>query len=503
MAFIDGTALNVALPALQKDLGASGGDLLWIVNAYALMLAALLLVGGSLGDHYGRKRVYMYGILLFMGASLVCGFAPSTGVLIGARAIQGIGGALMVPGSLAIISAYFSDSERGKAIGTWSAFTTLTSVAGPLLGGFLAEHGLWRGVFFINVLLAIPAIYALVRHVPESMDEEAQKQLDIPGAVLATLGLAGFTYGFIEGGQRGFDNPAVIVSLMVGILGLILFVVVEWRSSHPMMPLRLFKSRTFAGTNLLTLLLYGALGGALFFLPLNLVQVQGYRETAAGLTLLPFSLLLMLLSRWAGGLVDRYGPRLPLIIGPSIVAVAFILLSMVGMTGGVNDYWTTFFPGIAVFGIGMGITVAPLTTAVMGSVPQHNAGIASGVNNAVSRSSQVLATAVMGGIALVLFSSALLSNPAVQALPETAQTQLKANAADLGNTAIPDELNETEQADVRGAINQSFVDMFRVITWIAAGMALASAGFAALLVEPKLRPAKDVQADRAISTETG
>lgn len=493
MAFISGSALNVALPAIQADLRATGADLLWIVNSYALLLASLILVGGSLGDHYGRKRVYLIGIVMFAVTSLICGIAPTTEILILARVAQGIGGALMVPGSLAIISAYFDDSSRGKAIGTWSAVTTLMSVAGPILGGFLAENGLWRLVFFINIPLAIAAIFALVVYVPESYDDEAPRQLDLVGAILATVGLAGFTFGFIEGPQRGFDNPLILGSIIGGIIALVLFIVNEARSDHPMMPLRLFRSRTFSGANLLTLLLYGALGGALFFLPLNLVQAQNYSPTVAGFTLLPLSLMLVILSPLMGGVVDRYGPRLPLIVGPVLVAGAFFLLASVGLTAGQDDYWTTYFPAILVFGIGMGITVAPLTTSVMGSVPQHNAGIASGINNAMSRSSQVLATAVMGGIALLLFSQALMSHPSVENLPETAQVDLRSRADDLAGTTPPEGLEETTADAVREAVRASFVETFQIIMLIAAGMSLASAILAGIFVESTLRTNDDHQ----------
>lgn len=486
MAFIGGSALNVALPAIQRDLGANGADLLWIVNSYALLLAALILVGGSLGDHYGRKRIYGIGIIIFGITSFICGIAPSTEILIASRVAQGIGGALMVPGSLAIISAYFDDSKRGWAIGMWSAFTMMTSVAGPILGGWLAEIGLWRFVFFINIPLGICALLALMIYVPESYDEEASKELDYPGAILATLGLAGFTFGFIEGPQRGFDNPVVLFSIIGGIAALIAFIWDERRSDHPMMPLVLFRSRTFSGANLLTLLLYGALGGALFFLPLNLIQVQGYAESVAGFALLPMTVLMVGLSFVMGSVVDRYGARLPLIMGPLFVAVGFVLFSMVGITGGQDDYWTTFFIPICVFGVGMGITVAPLTTSVMGSVPQHNAGIASGINNAMSRSSQVLAVAIMGGIALVLFNQALLTNPGILNLPQNAQDHLSAESANLAGTSVPDTLSEDVRADVQQVIRQSFASTFSVIMLIAAGMSLASAFFAGLLVENNL-----------------
>lgn len=503
MAFIGGSALNVALPAIQRDLGASGADLLWIVNSYALFLASLLLVGGSLGDHYGRKRIYMIGIVIFSATSFICGIAPSTEILIGSRVLQGIGGALMVPGSLAIISAYFDDNKRGWAIGIWSGFTMMTSVAGPVLGGWLAEQGLWRFVFFINIPIGIAAISALISYVPESYDDAAPKELDYAGAILATVGLAGFTFGFIEGPQRGFDNPVILVSIIGGVIAFVAFLLDERYSSHPMMPLSLFSSRTFSGANLLTLLLYGALGGALFFLPLNLIQVQGYAESVAGFSLLPMTVLMVGLSFVMGSVVDRYGPRLPLIIGPLLVCVAFILLSMIGITGGQDAYWTTFFPAICVFGIGMGITVAPLTTTVMGSVPQHNAGIASGINNAMSRSSQVLAVAVMGGVALLLFNQSLLSHPVINALPQATQDQLSAESANLAGTTVPDQLSEDTKNDVRQVINESFADTFRMVMLIAAGMSFMSAIFAGLLVENNLRSQDESTPEQPIESTNG
>jgi EmrB/QacA subfamily drug resistance transporter len=486
MAFIGGSALNVALPVIQRDLGASGADLLWIVNSYLLILAALILVGGSLGDHYGRKRIYMIGIVIFLVTSFICGISPSTEILIAARTAQGIGGALMVPGSLAIVSAYFDDDKRGWAIGIWSGFTMMTSVAGPILGGWLAENGLWRFVFFLNIPLGIAALFSLIKYVPESYDEEAPKELDILGAILATLGLAGFTFGFIEGPQRGFDSPIILFSVIGGVIALIAFIWQENRSDHPMMPLHLFTSKTFSGANLLTLLLYGALGGALFFLPLNLIQVQGYSETVAGFTLLPMTVIMVGLSFVMGNIVDRYGPRIPLIVGPLLVGIAFILFSMIGITSGQDAYWSTFFPAICVFGVGMGITVAPLTTAVMGSVPQHNAGIASGINNAMSRSSQVLAGAIMGGIALILFNQALLSDPAVLALPQTAQDTLAIESANLAGTSAPDTLSESTQDEVRQVVKASFAETFSVLMLIASGMSFASAIFAGLLIEKEL-----------------
>ncbi len=483
MAFIDSSALNVALPALQDDLNATGNQLLWIVNAYALFLAALILVGGSLGDHLGRKRVFMQGIILFASASLVCGFAPSTEILIFARAVQGIGGAMMVPGSLSLISSFFDGANKGQAIGTWSAFATLTTMAGPILGGFLAEYGLWRGVFFINLPIALIALYILRTRVPESRDDEVAAQpLDWLGAFLITIALAGITYGFIEGSGQGWETPLIIFTLGGGFLALGLFIVWEARTPYPMVPLGLFKSMTFSGTNLMTLFLYGALSGALFFLPLNLVQVQGYRQNEAGLAMLPFAIILTLMSRWAGGLVDKYGPRLPLTVGPIITGTGFILFTLPGQTDGFSDYLTSFFPAAVLYGIGMGITVAPLTATVMNAVPQNRSGVASGVNNAVSRSAGVLAIAIMGAIALVFFSDDLSTELAATNLPNEVVTDMKDNADRLANIEIPENLASPQQKEAETAIHRSFIDTFRLMNFIGAGLAWTSALMSALFI---------------------
>jgi EmrB/QacA subfamily drug resistance transporter len=450
-----------------------------------------LLPGGSLGDHYGRKKVYMIGIAVFTVASVLCGITPSPEFLIGARALQGIGGALMIPGSLAIIAAYFDDDTRGKAIGIWSSFTTMTSVAGPLLGGFLAESGLWRAIFFINIPLALLSVVALIRHVPESYDEHAPGQLDYIGALLVACGLAGITFGAIsigEVGIEGFRRADLMGSLLGGIFLMIVFIAWEDHTDTPMLPLKFFKSSTFTGANLLTLFLYGALGAATLFLPLNLVQVQGYGETVAGLALLPFSILLIVLSPRMGDWVDEHGPRLPLVAGPLIVALSFVALAVPGITSGPGAYWWTFLPGSVLLGLGMGMVVAPLTTSVMGSVPQSSSGIASGVNNAMSRSSQVLATAILGGIALIIFSSALQSSLDTLSLPDAARQQLIQNADDLGNTAIPDTLDESTTDDVQEAIHRAFVDMFRVVMILSAVLCVISSLMAAATIKKELKP---------------
>ena len=483
MAFIDGTVVNVALPVLQTELNATASEVQWVVEAYALFLAALILVGGSLGDHFGRRRIFAIGISLFTVASVLCGLSPNVTFLIIMRAIQGVGGALLVPGRLAIISASFDSKQRGRAIGTWSGFTAITSVIGPVLGGGLVQYASWRWVFFINLPIAAIVLIVLFWRVPESRSEvEARQGLDWWGALLATLGLGGIVYGLIESNDLGLSNTLVIAALVGGIVALLLFILVEARSRSPMMPLGLFRSRTFSGANLLTLLLYAALGGSLYFIPFNLIRVQGYPPAAAGAANLPTILILFLLSRWSGGLVTRFGAKLPLIIGPVIAACGFALFAVPGIGG---SYWTTFFPASVVLGIGMAISVAPLTTAVMGAVDTQYAGTASGINNAVSRTAGLIAIAVLGIVVLGVFSGALASNLGVLHLPFDVQSSIIAQQNKLVGIEIPAGLSNATHAAVHSAISASFVTSFRVVMIVASLLALAGALSSLLLIEGK------------------
>ncbi len=407
MAFIDGTALNVALPSLQKSLNASGTDLFWILNAYLLMLASLIILGGSLGDKLGRKKIFITGIIIFICGSVACGFSPDVNFLIAFRSLQGLGGALMIPGSLSIISSSFSAKERGKAIGTWSAVTTMVTVGGPILGGAFADAGLWRYIFFINVPVGIISVLILLFKVNESRDEETGHALDFPGALTSLIGLALLTFGFLRIPDVGFKNPQAYLSLIGGLITLVIFIFIEQHSKHPMMPLKLFKNKTFSGANLLSFFLYAGLTAGILFLSLDLVQAQGYSQFEAGFTLLPFTILMISIARFAGSLADKHGPRWLLIIGPAIAGVGLLLLSFVKQTNGPSAYFTSFFPGIITFGLGMSFTVAPLTTAVMGALPDHYSGTASGINNATTRIAGVFANAILGTLAILFFSGFL------------------------------------------------------------------------------------------------
>src|SRR6266571_6702385 len=470
MVFIDGTVVNVALPALQQNLNASVTDVQWVIEAYTLFLAALLLLGGSLGDEFGRKKIYAIGVTLFALASVWCGLAPNIHQLILARAAQGVGGALLVPGSLAIISATFGEEERGKAIGTWSGATAITTALGPLLGGWLIEHVSWRAVFFLNIPIALVVLCLVILFVAESRDEEDAMQLDLIGATLATLSLGGIVFGLIESSRLGFHSVVVWTTLAGGVLIGAAFVLVEARIRNPMMPLALFRSRNFTGANLLTLFLYAALAGTLFFLPLNLIQVQGYSPTSAGAASLPFILIMFGLSRWSGGLVKRYGSRLPLVIGPIIAGIGFALFIRPGVDG---NYWTEFFPAIVVLGFGMAISVAPLTTTVMNSVRESRAGIASGINNAVSRTAGLLAIAVLGLIMFHAFNKRLDARLNQIPLTPAARQSLNRGRINLAAIEIPGTVDAAIRASIKQAIDESFVFGFRRVMLCGVFLALA------------------------------
>jgi EmrB/QacA subfamily drug resistance transporter len=479
MAFIDGTVVNVALPALQQSFRATLLDVQWVVESYALLLAALLLVGGSMGDRFGRRRVFCWGVALFAVASMGCGFAGTVGQLIFWRAVQGVGGALLVPGSLAIISASFDEQRRGRAIGTWSACTAITTGIGPVMGGWLVEHISWRAIFFINLPLALSVLAIAIWQVPESRDEGGKKSLDWIGAGLTALGLGTLVYGLIESSSLGFGHPSVTSSLGVGAISLALFIVREFYARDPMLPPTLFRSRNFSGANLMTFFLYTALGGSMFFVPLNLIQVQGYSATAAGAAWIPFILILFFLSRWSAGLFKSHGAKLPLVAGPFIAALGYVLFTFPGIGG---SYWTTFFPPVLVLGLGMAVSVAPLTTTVMNAVPKSRAGIASGVNNAVSRIGGLLGIAVLGIVIFYAFNREL--DRRLESLELTAEARLSVDEqrVRLAGSELPSGIDLQTRIALEQAIDQSFVVGFRVVMMTAVGLALASAVCAWIMI---------------------
>ncbi|WP_042364289.1 MFS transporter [Streptacidiphilus neutrinimicus] len=405
LASIDATVVGIALPAIGRDFHVGLADLQWVVTAYTLTLAGLLLVGGSLGDRFGRKKVFLIGVVWFALASLICGFAPNSATLIGARALQGVGAALLTPGSLAIIEASFVPEDRGRAIGAWSGLSGVATAIGPFVGGWLVQAVSWRLIFAINLPLAVVVVVLGIRHVPESRDPAAAEgSVDVTGGALITLGLVGLTYGLIEGPSRGWQSAAVLTSLLGGLALLGAFVWWENRTPHPMLPLSLFSSRQFTATNAVTFVLYGALGGVLFLLPIQLQQVSGYSALEAGVSLLPVTLIMLTLSARSGQLAGRIGPRLQMSVGPCLAGVGIALLSMVGSSG---SYLTEVLPAVVVLGLGLATTVAPLTSTALSSAPAQHAGMASAVNNDVARAAGLIAVAVLPAIAGITGSAYL------------------------------------------------------------------------------------------------
>jgi EmrB/QacA subfamily drug resistance transporter len=474
MAFIDSTVVNVAAPRFQIAFQASVVDVQWVIESYGVVLASLILAGGALGDWMGRRLVFLLGVTVFAAASAACGLAPSIRFLVVARSLQGIGAAMLIPGSLAIISASFDEKSRGQAIGTWSGFTAITTALGPVLGGWLIEHASWRWAFFLNVPMAAAVIVLSLLHVPESRNSRAQR-LDWAGALLATASLAGIVTGLLESSKLGWRNPLVAGSLLGGVIFLILFLWVETRISSPMVSLSLFKSRSFLGANLLTLFLYAAIGIFFFLFPVTLMQVHRYSATAAGAASLPVIVLLFFLSRWSGGLVARYGGKLPLILGPLIVATGFVLFAVFSEGG---NYWKTFFPASVVLGLGMAVTVAPLTTVVMASVDRDHTGTASGINNAVARLAGVLAIAVLGIVMVRVFSTHL--NQSLARLPLNSETvrEIRSKEIELAGMDLPKNLDANASAALRDAVSQAFLSGFRLILFSCAGLSIAGAAVA-------------------------
>ncbi len=474
MAFIDSTVVNVAIPTLQTAFRATIVEVQWVVESYGLTLSALILAGGALGDLFGRRLVFLSGVIVFAGASAACGLAPSILALVVARSVQGIGAALLIPGSLAIISASFDEKARGKAIGTWSGFTAITMAFGPVLGGWLIEHGSWRWAFFLNVPLAVAVLAISLWRVPESRGASARR-IDWIGTSLVTFGLGGVVTAFLESAKLGWSSFLVVGSLIAGVVCLILFVAVELRTTSPLVPPELFKSRSFLGANLLTLVLYAAIGIFFFLFPTNLIRLHGYSATAAGAAALPMILLMFFLSPWSGSLVSRVGGKVPLTGGPLIVAAAFTLFAF--LPAGAS-YWTTIFPSFLILGFGMTVTVAPLTTVMMASVEQNHAGAASGINNAVARVAGVLAIAVFGLVMVNAFGSSLDRGLAKISLNQNTVHDIQAKKIELAAIETPRELDSESAAAVQRAIFAAFDHGLRIVLVCCAGLSVASAAIA-------------------------
>jgi EmrB/QacA subfamily drug resistance transporter len=481
MAFIDGSVVNVALPSIQSELGASVAAMQWVINAYLLFLGSLVLVGGSMGDQLGRRTIFIAGVTLFTLASAACGFAPNAFALIAARAVQGVGAALLVPSSLAIIGAVFDGEARGRAIGTWAGVGAITSAVGPVAGGWLVDALSWRAIFFLNVPFAVLTIALAWAAVPNSHKPDGAQRLDWPGALTAAAGLAALTFGLTEASARGFAHPLVLWPIGAGVLVLAAFVMVEARSANPMMPLDVFRSRDFTGANLVTLLLYFGLGGLFVFLPFTLIRAHGYTATEAGAALLPVPVIIGLLSRFTGGLTSRFGSRALLAVGPGVAGVGFMLMAMPFVHG---SYWVGVFPALVVLGLGMTITVAPLTTTVMGAVRSDRTGVASGINNAVARVANLLAVAVLGIVFVWSHQAALAARLDALHVPrDVRQTGQLLDPVAQGPTATGTS-HTSRDTPVARAQADALNDALRAVALFSAVCAFAGAGLALVTIKP-------------------
>jgi EmrB/QacA subfamily drug resistance transporter len=476
MAFIDMTVVNVALPVLQRGLGATFAEAQWVVEAYTLFLSALVLAGGTLGDLYGRRRCFALGIAIFALASAACGMAPDPTTLIVARAVQGIGSALLMPGSLAILAAGFPAERRGRAIGLWSAASGVCVAIAPAFGGWLIATFSWRWVFLINLPLAGAALAITWAKLEESRGREGGR-LDLSGAALATLSLGGLTFGLIQAERSGFGDFLALGSLVLGFAALGAFCAVERQSRHPMIPLELFRRPAFAGIQVFTFLLWAALQGALFFVPFRLMQVQGFGPLQAGGALLPCVVVISILSRWAGGLADRLGPQRPLVAGALVAGLGFVLLALPGPA---TPYWLGVLPALLVVGIGMGICVTPVTLTAMNAAGNEHVGAASAINNMVARTGGLLAIALFGLILAQRFGIAFDRSAAGLALPPEMASALAAERAKLAGAVLPAGLSGEQRSLLGSAILAAFVEGYRWVMALAGALAFASAGVAAL-----------------------
>ncbi len=466
--------MNVALPLVQATFRVSAAQLQWIVEGYTLFLSALMLTGGALGDRFGRRRIFVIGIMLFALASLACALAPTIGVMIAARCLQGSGAALAVPGSLALVSATFAGGDRGRAIGTWSGFSAVTSAAGPVLGGWLAQSISWRAVFLINLPIAVAVVAVALWGVPESRDVRRRRPPDIWGSLLAIAGLGALVYGAIAaGGPNALARP----TLALGVALVAAFAYYEWRiAPAPMLAPSLFRSKAFVGSNLYTLVLYAALGGSLYFVPFELINVQHYTPLDAGLALLPFVVLVFAGSRGFGALVERIGPRLPLTAGGILTACAFLGFARAGEGG---SYWSTFFPAVVVLGVAGACFVAPLTTTVMSAVDASDAGIASGINNAAARVAGLLAIAVLGAVLAGVFTDRLRAGLSRLGVAPTVAAAVLAQSGTLSSGRVGAvSLPSADRASAGTAVPAAFRAAFQTVMALAAGLGALAAALA-------------------------
>ena len=473
MALLDGTAVNVILPLVQRDLHAGAQFVQWVVEGYALFASALILVGGALGDVYGRRAMFVTGTALFAAASIGCAMAQTIEELVVARCVQGVGAALLVPESLALISAQFAPDARGKAIGSWAAFSAISGAIGPVLGGVIAQNFSWRWVFLLNVPIGALVIFISARYVRESRDESAGPHIDFAGAALATAGLGGLVYALIRL-QGAYDVPSLAIGIAsLGVLAAFIFY--ESRARSPMMPLRYFRSRDFTGANMYTFLLYAGLGGSLFFVPFDLINVQHYTPVEAGASMLPMTTIIFLFSRFSGGLQTRFGASAMLTGGALVAALGFFLFAAAGQG---KSYWISFFPASAVLGIGAALFVAPLTATVMNSLETAHAGVASGVNNAIARAAGLVAVAALGLVLSATFYrtyDARIGGAPIR--PQTRQA-LAHDRSRLLTGYVPGNIAAADRPVVRAIVDGSFVGGFSWAMGTSALLALAAAGIA-------------------------
>lgn len=478
MVFLDETAVTLALPNLQRNLGANIGAVQWIWNSYLLTLVALLLIGGALGDRYGRVRVYAVGTIIFLAGSLGAALAPSVAVLIGTRLVQGAGGALMLANGLAIINVTIAPGQRGRVLGTWAIFVSLIKAVGPIPAGWLIDLFSWRVAFLLNVPLALLAAYVAINWVPDSRNGAATNgRLDWPGVLLLFISLAGLVYALIEGPSLGWRHPQIVAAAVVGVVAIALFLQVETHSANPILPPAVGRNLAFVGINLITVAHIVTVAGLHFFLALNLQQVQGFSSFATGLALMPISLLIALFSRPIGNLCDRFGPQALIVAGVMLMGLSFWLFSRLGIE---TTYWTSFFPVTLLFGIGLGLNIVPITSTALGTLPNQYSGLASGLNNAASRFASMLAVAVLGSVMVIRFKTALVAETAVLPVDAIVRGNLLARVRDLGAITLPNGLSQPVATALNQAVARAFVTAFQQTMLLCAAIILV--GLAAFLL---------------------